>query len=181
MAGASLAQGPDLGGWSNSPWWSSMLLGKIIVINFISQWSVYALKVTMLSFCKGIKRGQLFLTAKFNQILLSFNKRREEKSHFFLHTASMDGEEFKEEGKKGITMAPPAKRWNKSVATGLEAGHSATPDWMWFCPEAKLSLTLFNGLFFLTRNNADKLGTMWISSQGIAMAHNLEKWLKIRL
>ena len=87
-----------------------MLLGEIIVINFISQRSVYALKVIMLSFRKGIKRGQLFFTAKFNQILLTFNKRPEEKSHFSLHIASMGGEEFKEEGKKGITMVCPAKR-----------------------------------------------------------------------
>lgn len=64
----------------------------------------------MLSFCKWIKRGQLFFTAKFNHILLTFNKRLEEKFHFSLHTASMGGEEFKEEGKMGNTMAHPAKR-----------------------------------------------------------------------
>lgn len=164
-ADASLTQVPDTGGWSKSPWRGSRLSGEIIVIHFISQWSVYALKVTMLSFCREGKRGQLFFTAKFNQILLTFNKHPEEKSHFPLHTASMSGEEFKEEGKKkGITMAQPAKRWNKSVVTGPAAGQSVTPDWMWFCPEAKLSVTLFNGLFFLTRNNADKLGTTGISS-----------------
>jgi len=41
---------------------------------------------------------------------LTFNKRPEDKPHFSLHTASMGGEEFKEEGKKGITVAHPAKR-----------------------------------------------------------------------
>lgn len=55
----------------------------------------------MLSFCKGIKRGRLFFSAKFNQILSTFNKCPEEKSHFSLHTARMGGEEFKEERKKG--------------------------------------------------------------------------------
>lgn len=55
----------------------------------------------MLSFCKGIKTGQLFLTAEFNQILLTFNECPEEKAHFSLHTASVGEEELKDEAKMG--------------------------------------------------------------------------------